>query len=417
MARYPDAIQHPSSIHHDDRPLTKGIVIHWTAGHKTGDLATLDGPNVDVHFYVDKAGEVYQLLDSDSEAWHAFHTANTFCIGIEHEGSGEPWTAAQLAASAKLARWLCDQYGIPVKHAFPPSSWYGIYGHADLHGIDGNDHTDTVPAGTGWTRYLTAIRMVGRPALIQAPYWKWVSWRLGEGAFKGKPADPATRPKDWEATVPASYWTRLKAFLAARKKPPSPPPPPYGTKESAGPFAGRGIMLGSNPDVWAQALELVKDGHCEVVAVTPSTPKETIKEFTGAGAEVVVWCPPEVHDAADVVQAESQTEWNAADHTAPGIVVNSWVYGKFYGRVALVEAYYNEGWGVDFGVYKNYSSQGAKAVIPVCGGYSASGRSDTESAVLYAHLAELPFPGFWMYAGESYLTDQSVAVLKASKSS
>lgn len=172
-------------------------------------------------------------------------------------------------------------------------------------------------------------------------------------------------------------------------------------------------MLGSNPDVWDQALGLVKSGHLEVVACVPSTPSSAVKSFTEAGARAVIWCPPEVHDAADVVQAENQVEWNAADHSSPGIVVNSWAYGRFDGRVALVETYYNEGWGVDFGVFKNYTSQGAKAVIPVCGGYSAPGRSDAESARLYDSLAQLPFPGFWMYAGESYLTEESVAVLKS----
>lgn len=221
MARYPGAIWHPSTIHHGDRPLTKGIVIHWTAGHKTGDVATLDGPNVDVQFYVTKDGSVYQFLDSDSQAWHAMHTANTYCVGIEHEGSGEPWTAAQLQASAKLSRWLCDQYKIPIAHVDPPASWHGLYGHRDLAGIEGNNHVDSVPIGTGWSRYLTAIKAAGAPKLIQAPYWSWVQWRLGEGTFKGKgAANIKVRPSNWLPSVPAAYWADLKAFLAARKPPP-----------------------------------------------------------------------------------------------------------------------------------------------------------------------------------------------------
>ena len=212
--RYPGSILDPSSIRHEQRPATWGIVIHWTAGHKTGDLATLDGPNVDVQFYVTKAGEVYQFLDSGSQAWHAFHTANTYCVGIEHEGSGEPWTKAQFDASAKLVRWLCKQYDIPIAHtlpvnSYPPRGWRGIYGHRDLEGIDGNDHWDSVPDGTGWPKYLAAIRS----NLITAPYWQWVAWRLGEGAFK----DKSERPANWLPTVPAAYWVRLKAFLAARR--------------------------------------------------------------------------------------------------------------------------------------------------------------------------------------------------------
>jgi hypothetical protein len=101
------------------------------------------------------------------------------------------------------------------------------------------------------------------------------------------------------------------------------------------------------------------------------------------------------------------------------VVLNSWKYGTFPPRtVALVEAYYNEGQGLDFGIYKNYPAAGATATIPVCGGYSAGGRSDVDSAHIYHSLATWtggPFPGFWMYAGESYITPESVEVLKAWK--
>jgi hypothetical protein len=97
--------------------------------------------------------------------------------------------------------------------------------------------------------------------------------------------------------------------------------------------------------------------------------------------------------------------------------LNSWEYGWFPSdTVALVEAYYNEGQGLDFGIYKNYMAEGASAVIPVCGGYSALGRGDEASAIIYSSLwTSHPFPGFWMYAGESYITPESVEVLKAWK--
>jgi len=216
--RYPGAHWRPSPVSHGARPATWGIVIHWTAGHEAGDLAALTSGKVDVQFYVTKAGKVYQFVDSESEAWHAFHTANDYCVGIEHEGSGEPYTDAQLAASAKLAAWLCHRYGIPIRHVDPPADWHGLYGHRDLAGIDGNNHTDSVPTGTGWPKYLAAVHAAGKPALIQAPYLAWKEWRLGEGAFKGKAADMTRRPKTWAASVPRSYWTRLAAFVKARKK-------------------------------------------------------------------------------------------------------------------------------------------------------------------------------------------------------
>ncbi len=161
MAKYPHAIQHPSEIQHPPRDETRGIVIHWTAGHKAGDLEALDGPLVDVQFYVDKAGEVYQFLDSGAQAWHAMHTANHTCIGIEHEGSGEAWTDKQLEASAQLAAWLTKLYNIPLRNVDPPGEWHGFFGHKDLAGFEHNDHSDTCPPATGWAKYFERIKHYG----------------------------------------------------------------------------------------------------------------------------------------------------------------------------------------------------------------------------------------------------------------
>ena len=159
---YPGAIWHPSPLRLASRPQTLGIVEHWTSGHEAGDVATLSGTSVCVQFYITHSGHVYQFLPLDSQAWHAFHTANTYCLGIEHEGNGEPWTAAQFAASAKLNAWLCKRYDIPVAHAHPRagdlSTWHGLYGHRDLAGIDGNDHNDSVPDDPGWDKFLAAVK-------------------------------------------------------------------------------------------------------------------------------------------------------------------------------------------------------------------------------------------------------------------
>lgn len=198
----------------------------------------------------------------------------------------------------------------------------------------------------------------------------------------------------------------------------TPAPIPASTFGDAGIFSGRGIMLGSNTDVWDQAYGLANNEYLEVVAVTPSMPQAEREKFAEK-VRVVVWYPPELHGprTGQIEQAESQTEWNAATSLHPSaICLNSWVYGAFpQNAIALVEAYYNEGWGVNFEVYKNYIPQGAKAVIPVCGGYSATGRTDVASAGWYDALANWSggsFPGFWMYAGESLITPESLTVLK-----
>lgn len=164
---YPGAIYRPSVIHHPKRPDTWGIVEHWTAGHELGDLAILDGPTVDVHFWIGRKGKVVQFLPLDSMAWHAMHTANTHCLGIEHElyppTDGYTWTPAQFEASAALNAWLCDRFDIPPVKVDPrtpdvKADWHGLFGHADLQGIDGNDHNDTVPPDPGWPKFLAAVK-------------------------------------------------------------------------------------------------------------------------------------------------------------------------------------------------------------------------------------------------------------------
>lgn len=169
-----------STIRHDKRSATWGIVIHWTAGYEPGDLNTLDGPSVDVQFYVAKDGDTYQLLPASSEAWHGYSTANNYTIGIETEGFGEPWTDKQLDAVATLTSWLSKKYGIPIKHVDPsagnPASFHGIFGHRDLSigglRVDGNNHTDSVPDGTGWGRFLNLVRSKSRPATVTRYYYE-----------------------------------------------------------------------------------------------------------------------------------------------------------------------------------------------------------------------------------------------------
>jgi hypothetical protein len=162
----PGCVWLPSPIEHDARPATYGLTIHWTAGSRGGDIGALTGGHVDCLAYVPKAPPgPYQFLDPDEQSWHAFPTANHFCIGIEHEGSGEPWTAWQFDQSAKLAAYLCRRYSIPIRHADPSghdlSTFRGIFGHRDLslggERVDGNDHTDSVPSEPGWSRYLLAV--------------------------------------------------------------------------------------------------------------------------------------------------------------------------------------------------------------------------------------------------------------------
>lgn len=194
---YPGAIVRRSEIRHSPRPATLGIVMHWTVGREAGDITVLDGPRVDCQLYVAKDGDVYQFLELDEQGWHGKYMANTYCIGIEHEGAGEPYTPIQFEKSARAVAYLCQRYNIPVRKVDPSghdmATFRGIFGHRDLSiggvRVDGNDHTDTVPDDPGWTRYLARVRSyMGEPSkpLPPLPYdgsmrvvaggRKWFGW-------------------------------------------------------------------------------------------------------------------------------------------------------------------------------------------------------------------------------------------------
>src|ERR1035437_2314956 len=165
MGYYPPATYLPSSVQNPFRTQTLGIVIHDTWGHPGGDIPILraqgpSGNRVDVQFYVEASGAVYQFLDSDRGCWGAMATANNTCVQIEHEGNGSSWTAAQIHASARLVAWLSVKYKIPLRYTRPFSgntqSFRGVFGHKDLSvdGVDGNTHTDTIPGNLTWPAYL-----------------------------------------------------------------------------------------------------------------------------------------------------------------------------------------------------------------------------------------------------------------------
>ena len=161
--RYPGAIIRPTIIAHPRRPATLGCCWQWSVGHESGDITVLDGPSVDSFLYLAKDGDVFQFLDPRDVSWTAFHTANFNSVHIETEGSGEGWTAAQLEQALRASDWLSDLFQIPRRHIDPPAEWHGHYGHRDLAGIDGNNHTDTVPAPPGWDVFIDKLQALARP--------------------------------------------------------------------------------------------------------------------------------------------------------------------------------------------------------------------------------------------------------------
>ena len=80
----------------------------------------LAGVAVSAHFFIDRHGQLTQLVDTDKRAWHAGQSTlngrdnvNVFSIGIELEGSDHtPFAAAQYRALNELIEWLQSQYSI-----------------------------------------------------------------------------------------------------------------------------------------------------------------------------------------------------------------------------------------------------------------------------------------------------------------
>lgn len=80
------------------------------------------GLQVSAHFFITRAGEVWQFVSADDRAWHAGAShwcgrdnCNDFSIGIELEGlEGLSFEPAQYAALAQLCQALAAHY--PLRH-------------------------------------------------------------------------------------------------------------------------------------------------------------------------------------------------------------------------------------------------------------------------------------------------------------
>ena len=116
--RYPDAIWRGTQKHgypNTDTHLQNGVVIHSAEGSLAGALSVLDGPRqASWHFFVTKAGKVYQHVDTNNIAWtNGGFDANRLFWGIECEGvEGGPLTEPQFDALLGVVRWLWDTHDV-----------------------------------------------------------------------------------------------------------------------------------------------------------------------------------------------------------------------------------------------------------------------------------------------------------------
>lgn len=92
-------------------------------------FATVAGQRVSAHFFIDRGGEVTQLVSCRRRAWHAGAShfegrsrCNDFSLGVELEGTDfAPFTDAQYAALALLVAAL--RAGYPLR---------ALRGHSDI---------------------------------------------------------------------------------------------------------------------------------------------------------------------------------------------------------------------------------------------------------------------------------------------
>lgn len=116
------------------RPISS-LVLHYT-GMQTGEsaLALLCNPSSDVsaHYVVEEDGRVLQLVPESRRAWHAGISfwagetdMNSASIGIEivHPGylDPRPYAAAQIEATAALARDICRRHAIAAERVLAHS--------------------------------------------------------------------------------------------------------------------------------------------------------------------------------------------------------------------------------------------------------------------------------------------------------
>jgi N-acetyl-anhydromuramyl-L-alanine amidase AmpD len=166
VARYPAAQWIPASpenFRRARREEPRELVIHTVEGNNVEALHTWltspDEPNISVHFAVDKAGNVYQYVDTDDEAWHA-RDHNRFSIGIEHVGyAAEPstWTPQMVSSSARLAAW--------VNEVHPDVALDDE--HIVAHGSFQEDRTDPGPHFP-WVDYIARARAYRSGGLVSS---------------------------------------------------------------------------------------------------------------------------------------------------------------------------------------------------------------------------------------------------------
>lgn len=145
------------------------IVDHITAGAFPGCLNWLVNPGsqASAHYLVNRAGEIYQLVQDEDTAWHAGIVAkpswalydgsnpNRYTLGIEHEGFDGTLSEAQYQATLWLHRQLMARWGIPADRDH-------IIGH---YRIDSVNRPNCPGPNFPWERLLADLKQSPYPSV------------------------------------------------------------------------------------------------------------------------------------------------------------------------------------------------------------------------------------------------------------
>lgn len=179
------------------------VVLHSTAARGPGDFKYLQRggePNrrVSIHYYIDKAGTISQMVEDKDIAWQAGASSwkvdgkqvspscNPISVGIELENLNtgrDPYPPAQYAATVELVRYLVAKYNIPRNQ---------LVRHLDIA-----PRRKTDPAGFPWERFVAEVFGAG-PAPTPPP---------------AQPAVPAPTPQPIQ---PSQQLRKLLVDLAYR---------------------------------------------------------------------------------------------------------------------------------------------------------------------------------------------------------
>lgn len=163
-ADYPDATFVPaSSSNYTAASRGPGdvtwVIIHDTEGSYASAINWFQNPSAQVsaHYVISEGGDITQMVHEKDIAWHAGNWSyNEGAVGIEHEGyASDPssYPETQYVASAKLTRYLCDKYSVPIDRTH-------VIGHYQVPAP--NTHTDPGPYWD-WDHYMELVQQDGAP--------------------------------------------------------------------------------------------------------------------------------------------------------------------------------------------------------------------------------------------------------------